>query len=273
MRGTDTFTGMQHGPLGITPACAGNSCVRPVYCGCTGDHPRVCGEQSRTGVRGRPPGSPPRVRGTAISGGKYTISARITPACAGNRCILPFLPHRKRITPACAGNSSSLMPLASSRRDHPRVCGEQLSTLLNVTTRVVGSPPRVRGTEQTSSGGTYIGGSPPRVRGTAFIPPSPSYGGSPPRVRGTEFCVPYRDFVNGSPPRVRGTGTSHSLRLSCSQDHPRVCGEQMRLADGQERGQRITPACAGNRQPTAAPYVSPAGSPPRVRGTDFCIVR
>ena len=32
---------------------------------------------------------------------------------------------RKRITPACAGNRLILPPAAIEVRDHPRVCGEQ----------------------------------------------------------------------------------------------------------------------------------------------------
>ncbi len=194
----------------ITPACAGNRYIyrnatwvagdhprvcgeqlRPaVYCGCTGDHPRVCGEQSRTGVRvRRPPGSPPRVRGTAISGGKYRYR-RITPACAGNRCILPFLPAQKA--------------------DHPRVCGEQF--LFDA----LGFQPQ---------------GSPPRVRGTAVDPFCEAR-----VVRITPACAGNRaDIGRGAHP---------------SEDHPRVCGEQRSFH---------------GRPPMAR------GSPPRVRGTEFCV--
>ena len=51
------------------------------------------------------------------------------------------------ITPACAGNSSESKSRAARLQDHPRVCGEQFM-LLSLQKAVVGSPPRVRGTEQ-----------------------------------------------------------------------------------------------------------------------------
>ena len=51
---------------GITPACAGNRRKSALAMGWFGDHPRVCGEQLFLARRRTlPPGSPPRVRGTA----------------------------------------------------------------------------------------------------------------------------------------------------------------------------------------------------------------
>ena len=50
-------------------------------------------------------GSPPRVRGTVAAIVEDGGRNRITPACAGNRVILP--------------------DLEQVDRDHPRVCGEQ----------------------------------------------------------------------------------------------------------------------------------------------------
>ena len=91
---------------GITPACAGKSlrdCVRNVL---RQDHPRVCGEKPYKGeVRVSSPGSPPRVRGKALTGEETRQKFGITPACAG-----------KRLFGAQAGRPS---------RDHPRVCGEK----------------------------------------------------------------------------------------------------------------------------------------------------
>ena len=71
-------------------------------------------------------GSPPRVRGTAVSA---SVRAR-----------------RLGITPACAGNSVTMLAEDWFNMDHPRVCGEQISSELRIGARV-GSPPRVRGTE------------------------------------------------------------------------------------------------------------------------------
>ena len=126
VRGT-AFIGQSLALLfGITPACAGNSIHHPHSRLQKEDHPRVCGEQGRPcGVRHQNEGSPPRVRGTAVSGKRPDGRKRITPACAGNRDQ-----EREEIP----------MP-----EDHPRVCGEQLVDV-PVTVRFVGSPPRVRGT-------------------------------------------------------------------------------------------------------------------------------
>ena len=118
--------GLSHG-CGITPACAGNSSFTKAVRVLAGDHPRVCGEQETprliiTSVKG----SPPRVRGTGHDRGAGFPAGRITPACAGNR-----QPESSR---------------QLVRADHPRVCGEQ-SYALSKKGRIVGSPPRVRGTD------------------------------------------------------------------------------------------------------------------------------
>ena len=66
VRGTGSRCSESHLSLRITPACAGNSCA-PAYLSRTSwDHPRVCGEQTRSFCAMRTiSGSPPRVRGTA----------------------------------------------------------------------------------------------------------------------------------------------------------------------------------------------------------------
>ena len=91
---------------GITPACAGKSCISINLLVAIEDHPRVCGEK-------RPPvlshelhtGSPPRVRGKEGEGKCRKNLSRITPACAGKRT------HPRRST--------------AIGWDHPRVCGEK----------------------------------------------------------------------------------------------------------------------------------------------------
>ena len=179
-------------------------------------------------------------------------------------------PHLKiplGITPACAGNRRLGSRYQLFNGDHPRVCGEQAS-----------GPPRAA------------------IRL-----------GSPPRVRGTEYSM-YNMFCQyGITPACAGNSSSAASSTSPSQDHPRVCGEQvgavaemprargspprvrgtedLRRQGGGHRG--ITPACAGNRWGSSAksPHswdhprvcgeqnmVANAmgrceGSPPRVRGT------
>ena len=126
VRGTGPEKELSKCTARITPACAGNSIRFSSRCPLMWDHPRVCGEQTnskRLYLRWR--GSPPRVRGTAVS-------------CAACR-------EGGRITPACAGNSSFSSPPTNAVEDHPRVCGEQFA-LTFTTTESLGSPPRVRGT-------------------------------------------------------------------------------------------------------------------------------
>ena len=116
-------------PHRITPACAGNSLARFFLYFLLKDHPRVCGEQMAVTIENlEKAGSPPRVRGTAITEAEAANIFGITPACAGNS----WLP----------GDSTT------SSRDHPRVCGEQLDST-RAYRPLSGSPPRVRGTEPT----------------------------------------------------------------------------------------------------------------------------
>ena len=138
------------------------------------------------------------------------------------------------ITPACAGNSISPIIIGSDKWDHPRVCGEQFNTLQI---------------------GYNIRGSPPRVRGT--VPPQ-----RPAPV------------VGGITPACAGNSLSKSKGRIETEDHPRVCGEQLtrRNMTGSAMGspprvrgtvcivclfpvfQGITPACAGNRTYSLAHY-------------------
>ena len=122
-----------HG-LRITPACAGNSDTLPISPIVPRDHPRVCGEQqNQITLVDIFRGSPPRVRGTVPIGMQVVYIFRITPACAGNSSL----------------PSSNRKPM----QDHPRVCGEQLWRTKSPAF-AIGSPPRVRGTGNSSS--TYF---------------------------------------------------------------------------------------------------------------------
>ena len=151
-------------------------------------------------------GSPPRVRGTEPHFHGLLRGHGITPACAGNS------------TPACAGNSKC--------GDHPRVCGEQQHGKTEHEFHV-GSPPRVRGTEEYLMACELAKGITPACAGNS--------GGITAAVAGTEdhprVCGEQRNLQRlskqskGSPPRVRGTGLSDSAHRTPV---------------------RITPACAGN---------------------------
>ena len=151
------------------------------------DHPRACGEQPRTllPVR-RPPGSPPRVRGTVGQPDMLLGHPGITPARAGNRC--PSSPRARKAW------------------DHPRACGEQRYTIAQ-TRRKPGSPPRVRGTDNRTRGVIFFygitparAGNSPRRSGWWRRP------GDHPRACGEQKqLVPEWVQDKGSPPRVRGT--------------------------------------------------------------------
>ena len=71
-------------PRGITPACAGKTGCKRARGALREDHPRVCGENSRTpGAYQRGEGSPPRVRGKHPYRSRIFSMGGITPACAG----------------------------------------------------------------------------------------------------------------------------------------------------------------------------------------------
>ena len=112
--------------MGITPACAGNSCPfalnPPIY----RDHPRLRGEQPIMAAHvSALVGSPPLARGTAdVKRG-------------GNQ--------KWRITPACAGNRERGLFQIPSTEDHPRLRGEQMRER-EQRDHVPGSPPLARGT-------------------------------------------------------------------------------------------------------------------------------
>ena len=130
MRGTVTPEFASRANFRITPAGAGNSLAAFFVRLKFRDHPRGCGEQiPAITVPAIAMGSPPRVRGTA------------------NSQIIKAEPHR--ITPAGAGNRVSTLHLTQRPWDHPRGCGEQ-SQIDNEDGSVSGSPPRVRGTVQTT---------------------------------------------------------------------------------------------------------------------------
>ena len=112
-------------PRGITPAYAGKSGWPSFGPPPHQDHPRVCGEKCVC-FWSLPLmlGSPPRMRGKALSGLLITGQGGITPAYAG-----------KRRAPQGGG---------AQPWDHPRVCGEKGVVCADVMTPE-GSPPRMRG--------------------------------------------------------------------------------------------------------------------------------
>ena len=68
----------------------------------------------------------------------------------GTEDLIQSSEERFRITPAHAGNSVATLFLTLCSKDHPRACGEQ-ATYDGTDTILVGSPPRMRGTEMDLS--------------------------------------------------------------------------------------------------------------------------
>ena len=92
--------------------------------------PRLCGEKSLPEVHwSMILGSPPPMRGKAVTHGIITKVYGITPAYAGKR--------------RC-GQHSGL-----SLQDHPRLCGEKFD-MMKATGKVKGSPPPMRGKDSVT---------------------------------------------------------------------------------------------------------------------------
>ena len=110
-----------------------------------------------------------------------------------------------RITPAYAGKSLVCVIVRGLSRDHPRVCGEKQSETLTNARRT---------------------GSPPRMRGKVVV----------------HSCVV---AYLGITPAYAGKSIQYHVIVRPCWDHPRVCGEKIRVCDARDRA---------------------TGSPPRMRG-------
>ncbi len=162
------------------------------------------------------------------------------------------LPYRRTvlavgITPAYAGKRLPSLLFLALHWDHPRVCGEKTLLFLKWCSDT-GSPPRMRGKEDTGAPGknwpgitpAYAGKRLPRLLFLALHRDHP-------RVCGEKSQLAFApSSVSGSPPRMRGKAGSlsgsmvsrritpayagKSLQLgrlpSQRKDHPRVCGEK-----------------------------------------------
>ena len=110
-------------------------------------HPRVCGEQFSDDQFEDPEfGSSPRVRGTDFVCRDHSPDRRFIPACAGNRYAFIRKPCAWTVHPRVCGEQGPVREDVIANPVHPRVCGEQIA-LLAQDHLVVGSSPRVRGTE------------------------------------------------------------------------------------------------------------------------------
>ena len=106
MRGKAKFTRRAQRDYRITPACAGKRLYYSCAPAILEDHPRMCGEKTiYVDTYPGTLGSPPHVRGKVCRLGSKTVSAGITPACAGK--------------------SVEKIVKNLLNWDHPRMCGEK----------------------------------------------------------------------------------------------------------------------------------------------------
>ena len=156
-------------------------------------------------------------------------------------------------------------------QDHPRVCGEKPERKAPRRPRL-GSPPRMRGKETDSRRQCCSAGITPAYAGkrTLFCLAGRRnrdhprvcgekcsdhidkgmIEGSPPRMRGKVLCICPLFCVLGITPAYAGKRAEQAHSMSCSEDHPRVCGEK-------------SGSCF---------FLSIVlGSPPRMRGKAFLI--
>ena len=192
VRGTVAFSVAENGGRRFIPACAGNSRRHFRSWSDAAVHPRVCGEQVRIAIDCTASnGSSPRVRGTGNLLGANDLAGRFIPACAGNSIhsvlFVGYIPGssprvrgtanqraccvcKDRFIPACAGNSRSAPVSPVIAAVHPRVCGEQ-SVMTMPSSVIVGSSPRVRGTEIEAASGWPFFRFIPACAGNSLPPP------------------------------------------------------------------------------------------------------
>ena len=155
------------------------------------------------------------------------------------------------IIPAYAGNKRFIIHCPFRFRDHPRVCGEHRSGRVP-TVKGAGSSPRMRGTPHQPTvqqnkpriipayaGNTGFAetvqislGDHPRVCGEHFyaVHVACTLMGSSPRMRGTHRLKRCGIIIIGIIPAYAGNTIAWWDCLWCPGDHPRVCGEHLRIA-------------------------------------------
>ena len=156
--------------VGITPADAGKTRGCAEFRQSGWDHPRRCGENSRSiGTAQVLPGSPPQMRGKrypAVDTGRH-----------------------HGITPADAGKTSFQFMRRTMTGDHPRRCGENHEQPVS-SACAVGSPPQMRGKLSPVVSPARVTGITPADAGKTAIPQLIQAGitGSPPQMRGKPPC-------------------------------------------------------------------------------------
>ena len=198
------------------------------------DHPRPCGEKKRRAKSGVAyTGSPPPMRGKALS---YTM-----------------IDAPPRITPAHAGKSPSAGSFFAHGKDHPRPCGEKAIVSPPIHT-YIGSPPPMRGKDTVAHVNTFrIRITPahagkrqaqhirhlrdrdhPRPCGEKLdgVAPQRDIRGSPPPMRGKDFRLDFVLNMCRITPAHAGKRPRAGFRAPRRWDHPRPCGEKLYAGTG-----------------------------------------
>ena len=227
MRGPHGNCKSNNAGFGITPAYAGTTRTGPAHWLIYMDHPRVCGDHLQVrDCLSTIQGSPPRMRGPLAS----------------QRLLINYT----RITPAYAGTTGEWVSTLEGREDHPRVCGDHASRRPS-SGRGLGSPPRMRGPQQSDANLRAASRITPAYAGTTELKTNWTREDTDhPRVCGDHLVAKLHiRGPMGSPPRMRGprrlavvnaydlritpayAGTTHIQIGGCfsRRDHPRVCGD------------------------------------------------
>ena len=199
---------------GIIPACAGSTNSSMVFPVDKRDHPRMCGEHGRVvTVNGNVKGASPHVRGAPAAVVVCHLVRGIIPACAGSTCRRRTGLRSRGIIPACAGSTIRWSTPPPVARDHPRMCGEHYFCAWSKLGQE-GSSPHVRGARIESPTGHIRSGIIPACAGSTSVP-----------VVG--------QWLGG--------------------DHPRMCGEHLRLSLCAPIGQGSSPHVRGALGEVATP--------------------
>ena len=171
-----------------------------------------------------------------------------------------------RITPACAGKRRTSTPGCAACEDHPRVCGEKYPFLC-ANFFVLGSPPRVRGKGFQSFSAMMGRRITPACAGKrSFKAKQTAKTWDHPRVCGEKLDVFDTDKSHlGSPPRVRGKAARAALPWLDTRITP-ACAGKRNPPRRNRPARQDHPRVCGEKRPGRPALWHVAGSPPRVRG-------
>ena len=209
------------------PACAGKTIAKRRLGAGFGEHPRVRGENEFLGrPRKRWQGTSPRARGKPLNILAPMFGPGNIPACAG-KTIFPLV-----------GRGLS--------REHPRVRGENVRGSV-ILVQPEGTSPRARGKPAWVVSSFFSSLEHPRVRGENLGECAVDYGGlgTSPRARGKRRGFGRSSGVFRNIPACAGKTPINRDARPCSQEHPRVRGENADRGRHTHRMQGTSPRARG----------------------------